>query len=70
LGPTDKAATFSLITCDPPGTSNNRLVVIGEQISPDPGGNLVASGQNKLATESAVIPGNSPSLWSRIVNLF
>ncbi|MEK7152852.1 MAG: sortase, partial [Patescibacteria group bacterium] len=33
-----KAATVTLITCDPPGTSTNRLVVWGEQISPDPSG--------------------------------
>ena len=27
-------ATFTLITCDPPGTSINRLYVVGDQISP------------------------------------
>ncbi|HVS78819.1 MAG TPA: class D sortase, partial [Candidatus Saccharimonadales bacterium] len=70
LGPTNKLATASLITCDPPGTSTNRLVVIGEQISPDPSTNLAASTQNKLATSANIIPGNSTSLWSRLVNWF
>lgn len=63
-----KTATFSLITCDPPGTSTNRLVVTGEQITPNPA-------KNKASTAKAVgadqqpseLPSNSPSLWSRIV---
>jgi len=68
LGLTDKLATFSLITCDPPGTSTNRLVVIGQQISPDPSTNIAANSQNNtLATKAAIIPGNSPSLWSRLL---
>jgi hypothetical protein len=33
------AATATLITCDPPGTSNNRLVVVGKQVTPDPAAN-------------------------------
>ncbi|HET9850762.1 MAG TPA: sortase [Candidatus Saccharimonadales bacterium] len=69
LGPADKPATASLITCDPPGTSNNRLVVIGQQISPDPSSNIAANAhQNSLAVTSQTIPGNSPSLWSRITS--
>jgi sortase A len=70
LGLAEKPASATLITCDPPGTSNNRLVVTGEQISPDPDSNLTATTQNKLATSSAIVPGNSPSLWSRLVNWF
>lgn len=68
LGPADKPATATLITCDPPGTSTNRLVVVGEQISPDVSGNLAASGTNTLATSTAIVPGNSPTLWSRLVH--
>lgn len=65
----DKPATATLITCDPPGTSLHRLIVIGEQISPDPAGNK-ASTANPAAGESAeIVPGNAPSLWSRITNL-
>ncbi len=71
LGAQAKPATATLITCDPPGTSNNRLVVVGQQISPDPSANIAAaSGDNSLATKSAIIPGNSPTLWSRIVKWF
>ena len=66
LGPRDKPATVSLITCDPPGTSLNRLVVVGEQISPSPTSNTPQVTQNVLATSSAKIPGNAESLWHRI----
>lgn len=65
LGPADKPATATLITCDPPGTSINRLVVIGEQISPSPTNNAPQVTQNDLAKKSAIIPGNSQSLWAR-----
>lgn len=68
LGVGDKLATATLITCDPPGTSINRLVVSGQQISPDPSTNAAASTQNTLAQKATQIPGNSPSLWSRLVN--
>ncbi len=70
LGLADKPATATLITCDPPGTSTNRLVVTAEQISPDPTGNAAVAAKTTLATSTAVIPGNSPTLWSRIVNWF
>ncbi|OGL35702.1 hypothetical protein A3F65_01280 [Candidatus Saccharibacteria bacterium RIFCSPHIGHO2_12_FULL_47_16b] len=64
LGPRDRPATASLITCDPPGTSLNRLVVVGEQIDPDPSSNAAAPAGN-LAAEAKTIPSNAPSLWSR-----
>jgi sortase A len=70
LASADKPATATLITCDPPGTSTNRLVVVGQQISPDPSSNLAANSSNVLATKPAFIPGNAPSLWSRLVHLF
>ncbi len=66
LGSRDKPATVSLITCDPPGTSLNRLVVVGEQISPSVTANTPQVTQNVLATSSAKIPGNAESLWHRI----
>lgn len=68
LGPRDKPAVASLITCDPPGTSLNRLVVVGEQISPDPGTNSAAPTTNKLLSQTKTIPSNAPSLWSRFWN--
>lgn len=68
LGPNDKLATATLITCDPPGTSLNRLIVVGEQISPDPSANT-ASTVNPAAGETGIVPGNAPSLWQRITDL-
>lgn len=65
LGPADKPATVTLITCDPPGTSINRLVVVGEQISPNPASNTAQTTQNSLATQAKIIPSNSESLWAR-----
>lgn len=62
----DKLASFSLITCDPPGTSTNRLIVTGEQISPDPLNNVASKVNPTAATKPEVLPSNSPSLWSRL----
>lgn len=59
-------ATATLITCDPPGTSLNRLVVWGDQISPDPTNNTGASASTTTASAPKAIAGNGPSLWSRI----
>lgn len=64
LGPTDKPATATLITCDPPGTSINRLIVVGEQISPDPNANATSTAINQ-EVEPTIVPGNSQSLWAR-----
>lgn len=66
LGPADKPATATLITCDPPGTSTNRLVVSAEQIDPSPTANVAQAAPAHLATQSAIIPGNAPTLWSRL----
>ncbi len=65
LGNTDKSATVTLITCDPPGTSINRLIVIGEQVSPDPNTNVASTAQ-PANTQATIVPGNAPSLWSRL----
>ncbi len=67
MGNTDKPATATLITCDPPGTTINRLVVIGEQISPDPAAN-VASTAIEADLEPAIVPSNAPSLWQRLTS--
>jgi len=61
-------ATATLITCDPPGTSLHRLVVIGDQISPDPSGNIGGTNTTASASVPAQLPDNGPSLWSRIWN--
>ena len=64
-----ETATATLITCDPPGTSLRRLVVVGRQISPDPANNTesttqTTTGQSEQTTTS--LPGNGPTLFGRI----
>lgn len=60
-----KAATVTLITCDPPGTSTNRLVVWGEQISPDPSGAVLPETPPADASAPTELPSNAPTMWSR-----
>ncbi len=63
-----QAATATLITCDPPGTSLNRLIIVGEQVSPAIGTNSAApTASATAATDTSVaLPGNGPTLFSRI----
>lgn len=61
-------ATATLITCDPPGTSLRRLVVVGDQISPDPNGNIASDGNKTLDDRSFELAGNSPTLWGRFIS--
>lgn len=63
----DKSSTFTLITCDPPGTSLNRLVVTAEQISPDPGTNVASTAKQSTGSPE-ILPSNSPSLWHRLTS--
>lgn len=67
-----KPATATLITCDPPGTSLRRLVVVGEQISPDPAGNsqaapTVTTTANASSDSPDALPGNGETLLGRFV---
>lgn len=62
-----KTATAALITCDPPGTTTNRLVVWGEQISPSITGNTAAPAPT-ATTAASQLPDNGPTLWSRFVD--
>lgn len=64
-----KPAMITLITCDPPGTSTNRLVLHAEQISPDPGTNVATTTPTET-TEPLVIPSDAESLIQRLFNLF
>ncbi|HYH75420.1 MAG TPA: sortase [Candidatus Saccharimonadales bacterium] len=64
-----KPVTAALITCDPPGTSTNRLVVWGEQISPDPAAATAAVTPPTPADDTPVeLPSEGPTLWSRMWN--
>lgn len=70
LGPVaGQSATATLITCDPPGTSINRLIVVGQQISPNPSGNVEPTAATTQATSASStpteLPGNGPTLWSK-----
>lgn len=68
LGPVaGQTATATLITCDPPGTSLHRLVVVGQQITPDPAGNTKADTPSASADAGATLPGNGPTLWGRFI---
>ncbi len=64
----NKTATATLITCDPPGTSINRLVVWGEQVSPDPNNDSAGSNTSSSISSSTQLPNNGPSLWSRMIH--
>jgi LPXTG-site transpeptidase (sortase) family protein len=64
----DKVATATLITCDPPGTSLNRLVVWGEQISPDPNGNTTGNNDSATVAATTQLPSNGPSLFNRLIH--
>jgi sortase A len=63
---TGKTATVTLITCDPPGTSLRRLVVVGEQVSPSPNKNAKSSATASAQAEGSIVPGNAPTLWHRL----
>lgn len=68
--PEGKPAVSTLITCDPPGTANKRLIIVGEQISPSPDGNIASSEPAPANSEEPkIIPSNAPSLLSRIFGL-
>lgn len=62
----DKPAIATLITCDPPGTSINRLAVYGEQISPDPIDNEESTVDPREASTPTELPSDAPTLWDRV----
>lgn len=70
LKATDRPATVTLITCDPPGSSANRLIIQGEQIFPDPSKNKESSVDPTTEPAPEELGGNSPSLWQRIMDAF
>jgi len=61
-----EAATATLITCDPPGTSLHRLVVVGRQVSPSPVNNTNLTETTDATGSSEALPGNGPTMWTRL----
>lgn len=55
----------TLVTCTPPGTALKRLVVIAEQISPDPT-KAAAKDTSTTPVDAFDIAGNSPTLLERL----
>lgn len=60
----------TLITCDPPGTSWKRLVVVAKQIEPDPAKAKAQSSAKINEAERAKLPGDGESLINRLRDLF
>lgn len=54
----------TLITCTPPGTALKRLLIYGEQISPDPA--AATKPAETTTNQTEVIPGNAPTLFEQI----
>lgn len=66
LGPTS-TPTLSLITCTPPGTSLERLVVTAKQISPDPNSNSTSTPAATPASGGS-LPSAAPSFMTQVTD--
>lgn len=66
LGPTGRTATATLITCDPPGSNVNRLVMVADQIGPSVNDNIAANPNMPEVPQTAIVPGNAQSLFQRL----
>lgn len=62
MGENEPFAT--LVTCDPPGTATNRLLVVARQISPNPNTATVTKTSETNDTDN--IPGSPPTLFERL----
>jgi sortase A len=62
--PTTKPV-MTLLTCTPLGTALHRLLVIADQVSPDPLKSTAAPA-TASTTQSTNMPGNSPTLLERL----
>ena len=67
---TGHPATFTLITCNPPGLSTDRLIIQADQVNPNPALNTATASPIKISALPKTLPSESPTLWSRFVNLF
>ncbi|MEM6997901.1 MAG: sortase [Patescibacteria group bacterium] len=70
LGAASRPNSVTLITCDPPGRNINRLVVVGEQISPDPIDNVLAAApeRNPSNVDAGQVPGQPDNMLKRFWN--
>lgn len=59
--------TITLVTCTPLGTALNRLLVFGEQVSPDPAS--AAQEGASSATTATEMPSNSATFFERLFGL-
>lgn len=57
---------ITLVTCTPLGTALNRLLVFGDQISPDPSGATEVTSNNSTTDGATKMPANSPTFLERI----
>lgn len=63
--------TVTLITCSPPGTSWNRLVVSAKQISPSGSGSTASNTSSAPSVNApASLPSNSPGIVSQVSGFF
>lgn len=60
---------ITLITCTPLGTALNRLLVFGEQVSPDPKSAATASSNTETSNSTTKMPSNSPTFLQRIFGI-
>lgn len=60
---------ITLITCTPLGTAQNRLLVFGEQISPNPNEAKTAEQNSNTAASTKKMPANSPTFLQRIFGI-
>jgi sortase A len=65
----NKKPMATLITCTPPGTALQRLIVFGEQITPDPG-NAKPASKSETKKENLVLPSTEPSWLDNVWNSF
>lgn len=67
LGPVaGQTATATLITCDPPGTSLHRLIIVGQQISPDVSTNTAGTATATTTAAPTQLASNGPTLLNRV----
>lgn len=59
---------ITLVTCTPLGTALNRLLVFGEQVSPDPKAAATATASTSTSTATKM-PANSPTFLQRIFGI-